>query len=90
MTKRQGDFARRGVHRLGKAGKILPLATPDLFKLRCDNCRKPGITVIAMGRHHELGWLNEFCWCSLPCAIDHGFRFPPGEPSRPTRSARAR
>lgn len=85
MTRRMGDFADRGVHLRTKSGRIIPLPTPSIAELRCVGCRAKGVTVIQLGIDTTLGWLNQKCWCDLPCAHRNGFRFPPSEAPKPSR-----
>ena len=87
MTRRQGDFADRGIHLRRKSGKVIPLPTPKLAELRCIGCRTQGVTVIHVYRDPELDWAMQECYCTIPCALDHGFRFPPSEPPRRSRRA---
>jgi hypothetical protein len=80
MTRRQGDFADRGVHLRTKSGRVIPLRTPELGQMWCLGCYTRGVTVTALSDDGKL-----LGWCDNPCARADGLPLPPTEPPRRSR-----
>lgn len=88
MTRRNGDFAFRGVHTVNASNVARPIATASLRNLRCVGCRAIGVTLITLGTDSLLGWANQRCYCTIGCALENGYRLPPSEPPAAGRRRR--